>query len=62
LGIQALLQRDRCHEEEVRLRKERCNLQRWFMEEWICIKASRAAASKHLVIPYQKLLTFLLSL
>jgi len=61
-GIQAVLQRDRCCEEELRLRKECCNLQQWFMEEWVCIKAAWAAAGEHLVIPCRKLLMFLLSL
>jgi hypothetical protein len=46
-GIQALLQRDRCHEEELRLRKERCNLQHWFINEWDSIEAARVAAGEH---------------
>jgi hypothetical protein len=52
LGIQALLQHDRCCEEEVRLRKERCNLQQWFMEEWDCIKAARVAYGENLALSY----------
>ena len=49
-GIQVLLQHDRCCEEEVWLRRERCNLQQWLMEEWECVKAARMAAGGHLVI------------
>jgi hypothetical protein len=49
-GIQALLQHDRCCEEELRLRKERCNLQHWFMEEWDCIEAAQREAGEHLII------------
>lgn len=60
-GIRALLQHDRCCEEELRLRKERCNLQQWFMEEWDCVKAARTATGKHPAIPYRRLLIFLLS-
>jgi len=61
-GIQALLQHDQCCEEEHRLRKEHCNLQQWFMEEWDCVKAAQAAAGEHLIIPCQRVLIFLLSL
>lgn len=50
-GIQALLQHDRCCEEELRLRKERCNLQLWFMEEWKRVKAARREAREYLAIP-----------
>ena len=49
-GIQALLQHDRCHKEELQLRRECCNLQQWFMEEWDCVEAARRAAGEHLVI------------
>jgi hypothetical protein len=49
-GIQALLQRDRSCEEELWSRKERCNLQQWFMEVWDCIKVARMAASECSVI------------
>jgi hypothetical protein len=33
-GIQYLLERDRCEEEEVRLVRERRALQEWLQEEW----------------------------
>jgi hypothetical protein len=56
-----LLQHDRCCEEEVRLRRERCNLQQWFMEEWNCVKAARVAAGECSVICCRRLLTFLSS-
>ncbi|KAJ3474022.1 hypothetical protein NLI96_g12696 [Meripilus lineatus] len=35
-GIRLILQLDRCEEEEEQLRKERCILQEWFEEEWVC--------------------------
>lgn len=54
-GIQALLQHDRCGEEELRLRKERCNLQQWFMEEWDGVEAARREAGEHLIIPCRRL-------
>ncbi|KAJ7507645.1 hypothetical protein B0H11DRAFT_2218486 [Mycena galericulata] len=33
-GIKAMLELDRCDEEDVSLKKERCALQVWFAEEW----------------------------
>jgi hypothetical protein len=39
-GIKALLELDRCCEEETRLCKERCALQEWMMEEWTCVDAT----------------------
>ncbi|KAJ7632028.1 hypothetical protein B0H17DRAFT_1280950 [Mycena rosella] len=37
-GIKAMLELDRCDEEDGRLKKERCSLQEWFAEEWaICL-------------------------
>ena len=35
-GIKALLEHDRCCEEEIRLKKERCAMQEWLLEEWVC--------------------------
>jgi len=35
-GIKALLEHDRCCEEEIRLQKERCAMQEWMLEEWAC--------------------------
>jgi hypothetical protein len=40
VGIRSLLELDRCQEEEVRLRKERCAMQEWMMEEWTCVDAT----------------------
>lgn len=36
-GIRALLLKDRCEEEIIRLNKERDALQEWFAEEWLVI-------------------------
>ncbi|KAF8065223.1 hypothetical protein FPV67DRAFT_1419584 [Lyophyllum atratum] len=36
-GIKALLEFDRCVEEEQRLAMERCSLQEWMLEEWSCV-------------------------
>jgi hypothetical protein len=63
-GIQALLLHDWCCKEELRLREEHCNLQQWFMEEWVCVKAARGALGEHSVISVircQKVLMILLS-
>ena len=37
-GIKAMLELDRCLEEEPRLLMERRSLQEWFAEEWIVVK------------------------
>ena len=58
-GIQALLQHDQCCEEEVQLRKERCNIQQWFMEEWEFVMAAQVAMDEHLIICCRRLLIFL---
>ncbi|KAJ7080331.1 hypothetical protein C8R44DRAFT_894812 [Mycena epipterygia] len=39
-GIKALLQIDRCREEDVRLKKERAAMQVWFAEEWVLVNRS----------------------
>jgi hypothetical protein len=39
-GIRSFLELDRCKEEEVRLRKERCAMQEWMLEEWTCVDAT----------------------
>jgi hypothetical protein len=40
MAIKNLLELDRCQEEEVRLRMERCAMQEWMMEEWTCLDAT----------------------
>jgi hypothetical protein len=45
-GIKFLLQMDRCHEEETRLRKERCAMREWMKEEWDSVKMARWQTSK----------------
>jgi hypothetical protein len=36
-GIKHMLELDRCGEEEARLRRERCAMQEWMLEEWACV-------------------------
>lgn len=48
-GIAALLELDRCGEEEKRLGKERCSMQEWFTEEWTCVKIAKNAERTSLV-------------
>ena len=43
-GILAMLELDRCSEEEDRLIKERCTMQEWFSEEWLCVEKAKMAA------------------
>lgn len=43
-GIKALLQIDRCKEEDARLQKERAAMQVWFAEEWTLVNRSLAKA------------------
>ena len=45
-GIRALLERDRCLEEEKRVMHERCAMQEWYMEEWACTKLAKQAAGE----------------
>ena len=54
-GIAAMLELDRCQEEEQQLGQECCALQEWMMEEWSCVDDSKKAACKHT-------LTFIISL
>ncbi|KIJ61163.1 hypothetical protein HYDPIDRAFT_31672 [Hydnomerulius pinastri MD-312] len=46
-GIRDLLERDRCEEEEVRLQRERCNLQEWSRSEWEAVVHARDIHCKH---------------
>ena len=43
-GIKSMLELDRCKEEEVRLKRERCALQEWFLEEWSCVQLALITA------------------
>ncbi|KAJ7708183.1 hypothetical protein B0H17DRAFT_1191672 [Mycena rosella] len=45
LGIQALLQKDRCHEEAPRLLRERGHLQIWFATEWRAVDEALKAST-----------------
>lgn len=40
-GITAMLELDRCKEEEQRLGLERCSVQEWMMEEWSCVEIAK---------------------
>jgi hypothetical protein len=44
-GIKALLEHDRCCEEEIRLKKERCAMQEWMLEEWVCNQQAQESAA-----------------
>lgn len=50
-GIRAMLDHDRCIEEETRLKKEHCSLQEWMIEEWNCTEKAKelVGASKSLL-------------
>ena len=48
-GIKALLELDRCLEEEIRLRKERCVMQEWMLEEWTSVQIAHQAAGMIIV-------------
>ncbi|KAJ7635442.1 hypothetical protein B0H17DRAFT_1217284 [Mycena rosella] len=45
LGIRALLQKDRCHEEAPRLLRERSHLQIWFTTEWRAVNEALKAST-----------------
>ncbi|KAJ7204070.1 hypothetical protein GGX14DRAFT_368993 [Mycena pura] len=44
LGIRAMLELDRCKEEDHRLRTERCAMQEWFAEEWQAVNSAMEQA------------------
>ncbi|KAG6907214.1 hypothetical protein DXG01_009870 [Tephrocybe rancida] len=52
-GIKALLEVDRCLEEETRLSRERCSMQEWMMEEWACLHLAIEAATKQPDLIYE---------
>ena len=45
--IKAMLERNRCVEEEYRLLIERCSLQQWFAEEWKIVNEAITGAGMH---------------
>ena len=52
-GIKALLERDRCIEEERRLVQERLSMQQWMQEEWLVVNAALECAEEDLDVVYQ---------
>jgi hypothetical protein len=49
-GIRAMLELDRCDEEDIILMKERCALQVWFAEEWkVVMEAITRAGTFHIM-------------
>ena len=54
-GIRALLDYNRCEEEEERLKQERISLQQWFTEEWIILDAAIAWSQDEPEVLYQLL-------
>jgi len=55
-GIRALLEFDRCQEEEARLGQERCAMQVWLKEEWLCIEEARRIACVSLFFQFLPLI------
>lgn len=43
-GIRAMLEKDRCEEEENRLQRERCAMQEWLYEEWTTVRKAQHKA------------------
>lgn len=54
-GIPAMLELDRCGEEEERLGRERCSLQEWFTEEWLCVENAKTSACALVLAFYRSL-------
>ncbi|KAF7372750.1 hypothetical protein MSAN_00480600 [Mycena sanguinolenta] len=50
-GIRAMLQKDRCEEEALRLQRERRHMQMWFATEWAAVK--HAIELSHGAVRYQ---------
>jgi hypothetical protein len=46
-GIRSLLELDRCLEEEICISKERCAMQEWMIEEWMCVKKGLQILGEH---------------
>jgi hypothetical protein len=49
-AIRLVLEIDRCNEEELRVKVERCALQEWAIVEWDALQRARAHASKSFVL------------
>ena len=49
-GIKALLLRDRCVEEETRLRNEALTLQAWLLEEWLSVQKAKLNAGQYYLL------------
>ncbi|KAJ7215792.1 hypothetical protein GGX14DRAFT_359326 [Mycena pura] len=47
LGIRAMLELDRCKEEDSRLKMERCAMQEWFAEEWQAVNSAMEQAGMY---------------
>ncbi len=54
-GIRALLDYNRCEEEEKRLKQERISLQQWFTEEWFVLDAAISWSQDDPEVLYQLL-------
>ena len=54
-GIRALLDYNRCEEEEERLKQERISLQQWFTEEWIILDTAISWSQNDSEVLYQLL-------
>ena len=52
-GIKALLERDRCIEEEQHLIQERLSMQQWMQEEWMVVEQALQMASDDPDVVYQ---------
>jgi hypothetical protein len=52
-GIKALLELDRCFEEEECLGRERCALQEWFIEEWKTVLMALRSTADDADVQYQ---------